>query len=332
MITQQLAPVPQIGPAIEQTLSNVIQYLPTLLSALLILLVGLVVGRILGAIVRRIVRRLSIDRYTKGTAMEDAGGDDAVAHALGKIAAYYVYFIAILAAVDVLGIPRLTDILSEVASFLPVVLGALVVLVVGFVVARIIGDIVATIVGDFGVGQYLRETPFENLGDRDGEFGRLVGKLVTYYVYLLTLIAVADILEITALSTLLDTFASYLPALVAGLLVLLVGVWVAERVADLVASTDDTRLIYGVSLGVKLLIYYLTITVALATVGIDVTAITTLFTAFVAAFFGALALALAIGIGIAVGFGGQDYVAENIDDWVDTAVGAATEEDTPEFD
>ncbi len=65
-------------------------------------------------------------------------------------------------------------------------------------------------------------------------------------------------------------------------------------------------------------------------VGFDIA--TNLFTAFIAAFFGALALALAIGIGVAVGLGGQDYVAENIDDWVDSAVSATKEDDVPEME
>ncbi|MFD1599946.1 hypothetical protein [Halobellus rarus] len=52
------------------------------------------------------------------------------------------------------------------------------------------------------------------------------------------------------------------------------------------------------------------------------------------AFFGALAIALAIGIGLAVGLGRQDYVAENIDEWVDSSRAAiepvdSTSEDGP---
>jgi len=59
-------------------------------------------------------------------------------------------------------------------------------------------------------------------------------------------------------------------------------------------------------------VYYTTITIVLATVGIETTLLTTLVITFVVAFFGALA----VGIGIAVGLGGQDCVAENINDWM----------------
>jgi hypothetical protein len=43
-------------------------------------------------------------------------------------------------------------------------------------------------------------------------------------------------------------------------------------------------------------------------------------------FFGALGLALAIGVGLAFGLGGQDFVAENIDDWAAAITGTLDEE------
>lgn len=328
---QQLTPVLQITDAIEQTVADAVAYLPNVVGALVILLVGYVVGRVLGGIVTRVVHRIGLGRYTEGTAMDDIGSGDGVARALGTVVAYYVYFVAILAAADVLQIPQLTTLLSDLASFLPVVLGALVVLVAGFVVGRIVGDIVTDVVSGFSIGPYLAETPLEPLGDTEGEFGRLVGKLVTYYIYLLTLVAVADILAIGALSTLLNDFAGYLPALFAGLLVLLVGIWAAERVGDLVSESDEGRTARIAGTVVKVFIYYLTVTIALSTIGVEIAPLTNLFTAFVVAFFGALAIALAIGIGVAVGLGGQDYVAENIDDWMPDIGGygsGPTESDT----
>lgn len=305
-----------IPDSINETIAEVIAYLPTLIGALVILVVGYIVGRILGGLVTRVLSRIGITRYAQGTALESASRDDGIARAIGKIVSYYIYFVALLAAANVLGISQLTVLLADIAAYLPVVLGALIVLIVGFIIGRVLGDIVAGIVGGFMIGRYLYGTPLERFGDTEGEFGRLVGKLVTYYVYLLTLLAVADILQITALSTLLNTFAGYLPALVAGLLVLVVGIWVAERVGELVAESDDGRTTQLAAVAVKILIYYIVVTITLDTVGLDVTVMTSLFTTFLVAFFGALALALALGIGLAVGLGGQDYVAENVDRWV----------------
>lgn len=126
----------------------------------------------------------------------------------------------------------------------------------------------------------------------------------------------ADTLAITALSRLLNDFAAFIPALIGGLLVLVIGIYLADILEDIVASVDASRLTTLAGLGVKLFVYYITITIALDTIGFSTAVLTTFFTAVVTAFFGALGVALALAIAIGVGWGSKDYVAENIDDWM----------------
>jgi hypothetical protein len=318
--------------SINSTIAGVIGFLPTIVGALLVLLIGYIIGRILGGIVTRVVRAIGLRTYAKNTVVGEAGpsGGDGLARAIGKIVSYYVYFVAILAAVDLLGIEALSALFGDIGGFLPVLLGALLVLIIGFIIGRIVGDAVGDAVGGFGIGPYLTDTPLERFGDQKGEIGRLVGTLVTYYIYLLTLVAVADIVQIEALSSLLNAFAGYLPALIGGLVVLLVGVWIAERAGRLVSGIDGSRGMALAGLAVRLLIYYITITIALDTIGFETTVLTNLFTTFVVAFFGALALALAIGIGVAVGLGSQDYVRENVGSWVGSAQESVRDESEDE--
>lgn len=302
------------------TIEQILSSLPTILAAAAVLVVGYVGGRLLGGIIARLLRRFGLQRYTDGS------NGDGLARGLGKVVAYYVYFVTLLTASLILGIDQLTAALSDVGGYLPIVLGALGVLVVGFAIGRLLGDRVAALVGDLGIGRYLRETPVSDVGD-EHSFGYLVGKLVTYYVYLLTLLAVADILEITALTSVLDRIANYLPAVAAGLVALLAGIWLAERAGEVIVDTGDGRPTHIAGIGVKVMVYYLTLTVALATVGVDVSVLTNLFSAFAVALFGSLGLAVAIGGGLALGLGGQDFVAENIDDWASPLVSVASEGD-----
>lgn len=227
-----------------------------------------------------------------------------------------MYFVTLLAAANVLGIAVLSQLLSDLGAYLPVILGAIIILVIGFIVGRVIGDLVAGFISGFGLGRFLQETPLERFVDEEGEFGRIVGKIVAYYVYFVTLLAAADILEIAVLSRLLSAFAGYIPALIAGFIVLIVGILVAEFVGDLIAESDRRQVTNYAGLAVKVFIYYVAVTLALDSIGFDTTVLTTLFTTFVVAFFGALAVALAIGIGIGVGFGSRGYIAENIDRWM----------------
>ncbi|GAA0475608.1 hypothetical protein GCM10008985_34920 [Halococcus dombrowskii] len=314
----------QVPQFLQETVAGIIAFLPVLLSAIVVLLVGWILGRLLGAVVTRVVEGIGLSKYTQGTPLEqDDRGDGGIAGALGKLVKYIVYFYAALAASDILGIAILSQLLSDIGTFLPVILSAVVVLVIGFVVGRIVGGIVTDVVGGFNLGSYFHDTPLERVTRSAGGIGGIVGTLVEYYIYFLTLLTAAGILQIPALSRLLNDFAGFVPALIGGVAVLIVGALAAEFVEDVVASTDGSRLTDLVGLGVKLFVYYLAITIALDTMGFDSTVLTTLFASFVTAFFGALAVALALAIGIGLGWGSKDYVAENIDDWLSSARSSA---------
>jgi hypothetical protein len=308
--------------AVEQVLADVIAYLPTIVGAIVVLVVGYIIGRILGSVVTRILRRLGVSRYVPSSADVESGS---VERALGKVVAYYVYFVTILAAADILGIAILSELLANLAQFLPTVLGAIVVLVVGFLVGRILGGIVADLVIGLGIGGFLTDTPLERFADTEDEFGRIVGMVVEYYVYLLTLLAAADLLDIPELSAVLNAFAAFIPALIGGFVVLVVGILAAEFVGRLVEDAVEGRVGRVAGVAVRVLIYYITVTMALSTMGFDASILTNFFTVFVAAFFGTLAIALALGLGIGFGYGSKDYVSENIDDWAGSVRQSVTE-------
>ncbi|MGQ5516419.1 hypothetical protein [Halococcus saccharolyticus] len=104
--------------------------------------------------------------------------------------------------------------------------------------------------------------------------------------------------------------------LLGGLAVLVVGIYVADLLGDLVASADRSRAADIAGLVVQLFVYYIVIVFALDTAGFDTSVLTTLFASFVMALFGALGLAAAIAIGIGLGWGSKDCVADNIDGWM----------------
>lgn len=313
----------QIPQFLQDTVASVVAFVPVIISTLVVLIIGWIIGRVLGGVVTRILERIGLSDYAQDTPLETEG--DGIASTLGTLAAYLVYFYTILAVADILNIDILSQLLSTIGQFLPVVLSAIVVLVIGFVIGRVVGDIITDVIGEFGLEGYFRDTPLENITARIGGVGGIVGLLVEYYIYFLTLLATADILQIPIFSDLLNTFAGYVPILIGGLIILFIGILVGEFLEDIVASTDASRLTTLLGLGAKLFVYYIAITIALDTIGFSTAVLTTFFTATVTAFFGALGLGLAIAIGIGVGWGSKDYVAENIDDWISRARGSASE-------
>lgn len=310
----------QVPGFLQETIANIIAFIPAIIGAVIILLIGWILGRIFGGVTTRVLESIGLSDHTQRTPLgSETGPDGGLASAIGTLVSYIVYFYAALAAADVLGIAILSESLSEIGSFLPVIFSAAIILVIGFIIGRKLGEIVANIVSGFGLNTYIRDTPLEGVTTSAGGMGNATGKLVEYAVYFFTLLTAADTLGITALSQLLNDFAAFVPALIGGLLVLVVGVFVADALEDIVASVDASRLTTLAGLGVKLFVYYITITIALDTIGFSTAVLTTLFTAAVTALFGALGVALALAVAIGVGWGSKDYVAENIDDWMASA-------------
>lgn len=210
----------------------------------------------------------------------------------------------------------LTEALTGVVNFLPQLVGALVILVIGWVVGRVVGGVVRRVADRSTVDRRVAATPLGGaLGGTEQAISRSLGRGGAYFVYALALLAAADALAIELLSEWIATAISYIPAFVAGVLVIVIGFILADFVADVAAGTDAmTNVSYTGTIADALRVfgYFLAVVVGLDTIGIDVQ-ILYLFSAAIA---GGLALGVALAVGLAVGLGGRDYVAENLGTWV----------------
>ncbi|EMA41523.1 mechanosensitive ion channel family protein [Halococcus hamelinensis] len=315
----------QVPQYLQDTVANIIGALPAIVAAIVILVIGLVVGRILGGVVERVVRRINPGQYTQGTPLARRDVDGDVAQALGDLAKYIVYFLALLLALDQVNLPIPGDVLSDITTAGLRVVVAAAILVAGFAVGRFVGDVVTGIVDGFGFDSYLRGTPLATVTASVGGVGRAVGVVVELLVYYFAVVAAVDALQFPALARPLGAFVGQLPLIVAGLLVLVVGIYLADVIGDFVAGIDRSRATDIVGMVVQLFVYYVVVVFALDTAGFDTTVLLTLLNTVVIAFFGALGVALALAVGIGVGWGSKDYVAENIDDWMRRARGSAAD-------
>lgn len=302
---------------IGDVVSQIMSFIPQLIGAIIVLLVGWIVGRLLGRIVTTVLKKADIDRFVHGNGDESDEEESGarLASGIGKLVKYYVYYLAVLAAAEILAVSILTQLLSDIGAYLPVILGAVGILIVGFVVGRVLEDIIADIIGGFGFDPYLDGTPLERLTAQRG-IGSLVGWIVALYIYFITLLAAADTLNITILSNLLTTITVYIPQLIGGAAVLLVGIWIGDWLGTQIAETDHSNLTDYVGIGVKVIVYYLIITMALQTAGFNASILNTLFVIAMTALFGSIAIAFIIAAGVGGALGSKDYIADNIAGWM----------------
>lgn len=206
--------------------------------------------------------------------------------------------------------------IDNTIAFLPQLLGAIVILLVGWILGRVIGSVVRRVTDRTNIDRLVSETPLgQMLGGSEAAISSGMGRIAAYFVYALAILAAADALAIELLSEWISSAVSYLPAFVAGALIIVLGFVLADFLADVVGTTDTlTAVKYTESFadGLRVFLYFVAVVVGLDTMGVDVQ----LLYIFSTALAGGLALGIALAIGIAFGWGGRDYVATNIGDWL----------------
>ncbi|MFC7097592.1 mechanosensitive ion channel family protein [Halobaculum marinum] len=214
------------------------------------------------------------------------------------------------------GIPEfLQETVAQTIAFLPRLLGAAVILLIGWFIGIGVARVVRVIADRVEMDRAVLATPLGSiLGGTEDAVSRAIGTLGKWFVYAVAILAAADVLAIPLLSEWIQTAVSYLPAFVAGLLVIVLGFVVADFIGDAITRTEAaTENVYTgwFATATRLFLYFTVLVIGLSTMGVD----TGILTVFAQAIAWGVAAAIAIGVGIAVGWGGHTYVQENIGRW-----------------
>lgn len=130
--------IPVFGNALNGGYENITMYAPGIVGALIVLLIGWIVGRLLGRAVRVILDKLSEQKVVEEAAdvtsvrgsLKNAG---LTVGYIGDIAVrIIVYLIALLAAVNILNLDYLSQLMMMIVTYIPHVVAFAIILVAGF--------------------------------------------------------------------------------------------------------------------------------------------------------------------------------------------------------
>ena len=204
---------------------------------------------------------------------------------------------------------------------IPKLIGFVIILVVGWIVASIVAKVVAA---------GLRAVRFDDLSRRSGfaafvtstgistDSSEFLAQVAKWFIRLITLVVAFDALGLPAVSDVLRQMLLWLPNLVVGLVVLVLGGLAANAFSGIVrgaaarAELGDPDTLATIA---KVAVWGFAIVIAVNQIGIAQTLINTLFMALV----GAVALAA----GLAFGLGGRATAAEILQNWHAKAKNAA---------
>ncbi len=130
--------------SLQDVFLTVTSYLPNLIAAIIVLLVGLLVASSLGQVVAKLVEFTRVDKLVDKMGVNTAFkafGKIKVSGIIGWLIKWFLIIVVLMAVADILGLTQIIDFLKEVASFLPNVVIAIVILLIGFVGGNFVYEI-----------------------------------------------------------------------------------------------------------------------------------------------------------------------------------------------
>src|ERR687890_1869792 len=130
--------------------------------------------------------------------------------------------------------------LDSFFGFLPNLLGFLVILVIGYIVARVVKGILTKVLEKVGLDRALHSGQTGQYVEKvspGASPSRLVGSIAFWFVFLGAISLAVSALKIPALTTFVSSIYSYLPNVIAAVIIFVLAGAIAAALATLVTKT-----------------------------------------------------------------------------------------------
>src|SRR5919206_2616422 len=189
----------------------------------------------------------------------------------------------------------LQNALSTFLSYIPQLIGAIVILIIGYLVAKVLQAVVGRVLQAVGFDGWMEKGGIKQFFDR-AETNQtphsILGKLVFWFVFIIALTMAADALGIPQVSAVLGQLIAYIPNIIAAILILILATLLANFLAGIVRGATGSEVLASVA---RYAIIVYAVFAALTQLGIAVTLTANTFLILLGSI--GLALALAFGIG-----------------------------------
>ena len=128
---------------------------PKVLLALVIIIVGIIISKIIAGIVKRLLGKIGVDRLGEKLSEIDIVQQSNVSIKISSILSKFIYYILLLffmiASAEALGMPAISNLVSDIINFIPNLIVAIIMLILGLLVAEALKNIVLTALKSLGI-------------------------------------------------------------------------------------------------------------------------------------------------------------------------------------
>ncbi len=292
---------------VQNLVDRLLVFLPNIFGAAVILIVGYYVAKIVRGIVVNLLGATGVQSLAARIGMGESAD---LPRLLGAIVFLVIFVPALVSALDALQIKSISEpatmMLGDFIAAVPEIVAAVLILTLTWYVARFVAALVTKVLDGVGL---------DRLADKAGlqpmlgtlQLSQLVGRLLLLFAMLLASVEAASRLHFDQIADLIGTFVVFGGDVLLGIVILLVGLWLANTFGGAVARGpyDGARwlgaLVRGAIIG-------LVLAMGLRAMGIA--------DSIVNLAFGLILGALAVAFALSFGLGGREAAGRTLEHWL----------------
>ena len=295
---------------VQNMVNEAVAYLPNLLIAGVIIFVGYILAKIVRGIVEGLSNSLGLQTQAEKIGLFKNSN---VSKFLGSFVFAIIIITALIVAFEALGIEAIsqpaTAMLNQIMYAIPQIIAAGLILIVAYVVSRFVGRLVAELVSGAGVDEIPMKLDVQRfLGQT--RVSDIIGCLIVFFTMLFAVSEAADRLGLEQISVLIAMFIQFGASILLGAVILVVGFWLANVVANVIQRGEYNSSRWLGNL-VRILIMGLVIAMGLRAMGIA--------DSIVNLAFGLTLGSVAVAFALAFGLGGRQPAERLLSDLLDKA-------------
>src|SRR5215216_5497189 len=191
-------------------------------------------------------------------------------------------------------VESLRNALDVFVSYIPQLIGAIIILIVGYIIARALQAVVSRALQAVGFDRWMERGGIKQFFDRAQTRETphsVLGKLVFWFVFIIAITMAADALGIPQVSAVLGQLLTYIPSIIAAILILILAALLANFLSGIVRGATGSDLLASIA-RYAIIVYAVFAAITQLGIAVELTAPTFLI------LLGAVALAAAIAFGI----------------------------------
>jgi hypothetical protein len=135
--------------------TKITAFLPELIGAIIIFVVGWIIARLVKVGVEKLLRLVRFDTATEKTGVNKFLKKGEIVKApseiVGTLVYWFIMILVLIASLDALGLPIVSDMLNSIFLYIPNVVAAIIVLVLGFLFGSLLAAVARTAASNAGL-------------------------------------------------------------------------------------------------------------------------------------------------------------------------------------